>query len=48
MRKKRKIFLGIDLQAWDIYVPFGFFININIDRNIESFKNINFTIYNTI
>ena len=34
------IFLGIDLQAWDIYVPFGFFTNINIHKNIESFKNI--------
>ena len=30
------IFLGIDLQAWDIYVQFGFFTNINIHKNIES------------
>ena len=36
MKKKRmKIFLGIDLQAWDIYVPFGFFPNINIHKNID-------------
>ena len=34
--KKLKIFLGIDLQAWDIYVPFGFFTNINIHKNIQS------------
>ena len=34
--KKVKInkFLGLDLQAWDIYVPFGFFPNINIHKNI--------------
>ena len=30
-----KIFLGIDLQVWDIYVPFGFFITIDIHTNIE-------------
>ena len=35
-----KTFLGTDLQARDIYVPFGFFTNINIRKNIESFKNI--------
>ena len=34
MKKKKKIFLGIDLQAWDIYVPFGFFPNINIPKNM--------------
>ena len=28
--------MGIDLQAWDIYVPFNFFPNINIHKNIES------------
>ena len=33
---KIKIFLGIDLQTWDIYVPFGFFTNINKHKNIES------------
>ena len=27
--------MGIDLQAWDIYVPFGFSPNINIHKNIE-------------
>ena len=31
---KLKIFWGIDLQAsWDIYVPFGFFTNINIHKS---------------
>ena len=40
-----EIFWGIDLQAWDIYVPFGFSNfspNINIHKNIliVSYKNI--------
>ena len=33
-----EIFWGIDLQAWDIYVPFGFSNfspNINIHKNID-------------
>ena len=32
MKKKK----NIDLQAWNIYVPFGIFFNINIHKNIES------------
>ena len=33
MKKRKKgenIFLGNDLQTWDIYVPLGFGPNINI------------------
>ena len=28
--------MDIDLQVWDIYVPFGFFTKINIHKKIES------------
>ena len=37
MKKKLKIFLGIDLQAWDIHYicPIWLLPNINIHTNID-------------
>ena len=35
MKKYIYIYIYIDLQASDIYVPFGFFPNINLHENID-------------